>query len=165
MEMLKIAMEFRDARIFDHAFKCLIDRPVMKITVADIRNTPDLVILAYIQAKEAIQTHYRIVAAEPPPVEHVDACASQAACAADWHAAWWNGIARYILDGRNPLDWRDAFPAFERMEFGEMHEECKAKMLAMTRMGEAFCVPVTRFLNSTVKELIERLHLLESPTC
>jgi hypothetical protein len=52
-----------------------------------------VIFLAGIKAKETIHMHRHIVVAEPPPVDHEPKCDNHDACTADWHAAWWNGMA------------------------------------------------------------------------
>jgi hypothetical protein len=38
----------------------------------------------------------------------------------DWYAIWWNGMGRFLLDGRNPQPYGEAIKHFKDMEFGRV---------------------------------------------
>ncbi|KAJ7736623.1 hypothetical protein B0H14DRAFT_2408323, partial [Mycena olivaceomarginata] len=89
-----------------------------------------MVYVALSRLKEAIWQHKCILASEEPEFDPVDGpahspdCIDNDVCAGDWHAVWWNGMGRFLFDGRNPLTWTDSLQQFERMEFGQMHPGC-----------------------------------------
>ena len=100
---------------------------------------------------EAIQEHRHILAVEEPQFRDKEplfgtfnvneatpnspSCRDNKGCAADWHQAWWNGMGRFLLDGRKPLTWTDSFEQFKEFEFGRMHAACISRML--DRAGKA----------------------------
>jgi hypothetical protein len=45
---------------------------------------------------------------------------------------------RFLLDGRNSLDYKEATERFERMVFGAMAKECRDSILAVVKEGSAF---------------------------
>jgi hypothetical protein len=47
-------------------------------------------------------------------------------------------MARYLLDGCNPLDFDDALKRFAKLEFGDMGLGCVKDMLAVVKEGAAF---------------------------
>ncbi|KAJ7229445.1 hypothetical protein C8J57DRAFT_1251855 [Mycena rebaudengoi] len=88
---------------------------------------------------EALQEHRRIVSTEEPPIkEHTNDYQNNSACNRDWHAARWNEIGRFLLDGRHPLTWTEGIERFEKFEFGEMGQGCQTKMLDFVCGGEGY---------------------------
>jgi hypothetical protein len=154
-ELIDIAMKYGDRDFFEHGFRALIKLPARELTSVHLASLNPTVLAASLKIQDAIRTHTLIVAAEPPPItEHSADCGNTTACAADWHAVWWNGMARYLLDGRNPLQWEDAFHLFERMEFGDMAKGCKQTMLMMVKDGSAMSVPIYHLTNRATKQVL-----------
>jgi hypothetical protein len=91
------------------------------------------------ELKEILEEHRRIVASEPPAITtHADDCGDNTQCDDDWYAVWWNGMARFILDGRNPLTYSEAFERFKVLKFGKMGQGCKDGMLKLVEKGHGF---------------------------
>ncbi|KAG2157734.1 uncharacterized protein EDB93DRAFT_1078439, partial [Suillus bovinus] len=83
--------------------------------------------MVYVQA--ALDNHFRIVAAEEPRIlMHLNDCNDLTGCSEDWHAIWWNGMAHFLLNGRNPQLYGDAVRHFKNMSFGHVSEGCKGIM-------------------------------------
>jgi hypothetical protein len=111
------------------------------------------------ETKEIVEEQKRIVACEPPIIRtHDSSCLNADHCNDDWYAAWWNGMGRLILDGRNPLSFEEAFKRFEILKFGRMGEGCKKEMLKLVKAGFGFshcdaCVEaVGKRLVATIQE-------------
>ncbi|KAG2125209.1 hypothetical protein BD769DRAFT_1313399, partial [Suillus cothurnatus] len=69
---------------------------------------------AFVDLKELLDEHNRIVACEEPPIiEHSSCCTDNTACFIDWRQLWWNSMARFLLDGRNPQKFYDAIERFQ----------------------------------------------------
>ncbi|OAX37998.1 hypothetical protein K503DRAFT_770914, partial [Rhizopogon vinicolor AM-OR11-026] len=51
---------------------------------------------------------------------HASNCREPVGCDEDWHAIWWNGMGRFLLDGRNPQPYGDAVKCFKNMQFGRV---------------------------------------------
>lgn len=47
-------------------------------------------------------------------------------------------MARFMLDGRTPLNYDEALKRFELLHFGEMSDGCRSAMLELVREGEGF---------------------------
>ncbi|KAF7987120.1 hypothetical protein HWV62_323 [Athelia sp. TMB] len=125
--------------MFQHAFIRLTNIPLAKITVEMERDMGPLVFSAYARVTHAVDAHRRILAAEPPPLgDHPSCCRDPAGCGEDWQSAWWNGMGRFLLDGRNPQTWDNAMARFEDFEFGRMTEECKLRGIETMRGKTAF---------------------------
>ncbi|KAG1851931.1 hypothetical protein F4604DRAFT_1592184, partial [Suillus subluteus] len=93
--------------------------------------------LVYVQA--ALKEHRRIVAAEEPKIlMHTSDCQDPVGCNEDWHAIWWNGMARFLLDGRNPQPYREAVKHFKDLQFGCVSRGCKELMFKIIGEGAAF---------------------------
>jgi hypothetical protein len=141
-DLIKVSLTVKSSSLFEHAFERLVNLPLHNLSIEELDNLNSVVLSAALKAQHAIQQHRRIVAAEPPPVNHFKSCANRSGCDADWHAVWWNGIARCLLDGQHPLEWDDTFSLFQVMEFGDMDSECLKGMLRETRSGEGMKNPV-----------------------
>jgi hypothetical protein len=157
-ELISLALEFRAPQFFESGFRSLVRLSHKELTAAQLVGLNVTVLLACLKVQESLRDHRHIIAAEPPLIdEHDPACINNQICATDWHAAWWNGIARFLLDGRYPLEWDDAFRLFERMEFGHMHPACTKKMLVMVKEGDALVLPEVRLINKVTEQLISTL--------
>ena len=111
-------------------------------------------------AKAVLDEHCRIVAAEEPHIlTHTDDCQLPSACEADWHGVWWNGMGRYLLDGRNPQPYDDAVRRFKsEMEFGCMGKGCKEAMFQLIDEGTAF-KRADYFIDELCDRLLAKLHM------
>ena len=111
-------------------------------------------------AKSVLDWHCRIIAAEEPHiVAHAEDCQDPPACAADWHGVWWNGMARYLLDGRNPQPFKEAVRRFKtEMQFGRVGKGCKAKMFQLLDDGIAF-ERAEDFVTEVCDHLVAQFHL------
>jgi hypothetical protein len=47
-------------------------------------------------------------------------------------------MARFLLDGRNPLSYDDAFKRFQLLQFGKVSNSCKLGMFQFINKGEGF---------------------------
>ncbi|KAJ7744721.1 hypothetical protein B0H14DRAFT_2637268 [Mycena olivaceomarginata] len=108
--------------------------------------------VALARVKEAIQAHLCILATEEPQFgvekpqygnflcaegpSHVLECQDRHACETDWHVVWWNGMGRFLLDGRNLLTWTDSIIQFQKMQFGRVHPGCLEKMMNLVDGSE-----------------------------
>jgi hypothetical protein len=98
-ELICVALEFQAPQIFESGFRSLVRLSHKELTAAQLVGLNATVLVARLKVQESIREHRNIIAAEPPPIdEHDPACSKNQACATDWHAAWWNGIARFLLD-------------------------------------------------------------------
>ncbi|KAJ7487939.1 hypothetical protein FB451DRAFT_1362561 [Mycena latifolia] len=138
--LIQISYEYRTRTFFQAAFQRLASISLRDLKPEDIEKIGLVVYVALARLKEAIQQHRCILAAEEPQIHpihgHSADCQDKAACARDWHAIWWNGMGRFLLDGRNPLTWTDSIQQFERMDFGEMNPDCREKMLEIAHGGD-----------------------------
>jgi hypothetical protein len=141
-KLIQISYEYKTRVLFPIAFQRLVTTSLRALKKEDIDMMGTGVYVALARLKEAIEEHRRILAAEPPefdPVngpKHSSACINNAACAKDWYAVWWNGMGRFLLDGRSPLNWTESLQQFERLEIGEMNPSCHSTMLELVHDGE-----------------------------
>ncbi|KAG1848365.1 hypothetical protein C8R48DRAFT_778873 [Suillus tomentosus] len=96
---------------------------------------------ALVDVKELLDEHRRIVACEEPPlIEHAACCTNNTACSIDWWQLWWNSMARFLRDGRNPQVFREAINCFQELgfEIGRVNPECWKMLLQTVKKGTAF---------------------------
>ncbi|KAJ6479153.1 hypothetical protein C8R45DRAFT_832985, partial [Mycena sanguinolenta] len=142
-QLIYLCYEYGTKTLFSMAFQRLVALPLRSLTQTDLEWLGFPVYVALARVKEAIQEHKCIMAAEEPVFSrdhrpHSPDCHDNAACSEDWHCAWWNGIGRPLLDGRNPLTWTDAVQQFfEMRDFGRMNESCKAVMFTVVNHATA----------------------------
>jgi hypothetical protein len=137
--LIQAGLEFNNREFFVTGFRRLVQLRFHELTLEHKRMLGPTVFQAMAEVKEVLDEHKRVVAAEPPAVTyHADDCPSHQRCKEDWFAVWWNGMARYLLDGRNPLGYDDAVRRFENLQFGDMGEGCKKHMLDMVKGGSGF---------------------------
>jgi hypothetical protein len=138
-QLIHLCFKFRISVFFESAFARLVDIPFRELTPDQKELITPAVFYALAEVKESLELHKHIIAAEPPPIiNHAPDCPNPKRCSADWYAVWWNGMARFILDGRNPLTYDEAFKRFEILGFGEMGHGCKKDMLALVKGGNGF---------------------------
>ncbi|KAG2137957.1 hypothetical protein DEU56DRAFT_912594 [Suillus clintonianus] len=100
---------------------------------------------AFVDLKELLDEHRRIVACEEPPIiEHSPYCTDNTTCSIDWRQLWWNSMAHFLLDGRNPQYFREAVERFQELgsEIGRMNPECWKILLQTVKKGAAFHLTV-----------------------
>ncbi|KAG1875466.1 hypothetical protein DFJ58DRAFT_650269, partial [Suillus subalutaceus] len=116
-----------------------VDTPITQLTAQhrELLGNDMFTTLVYVQA--ALEEHRRIVAAEEPKIlMHTSNCQDPVGCNEDWHAIWWNGMARFLLDGRNPQPYREAVKCFKDLQFGRVSGGCKELMFKIIGEGAAF---------------------------
>jgi hypothetical protein len=87
------------------------------------------VFIALVYTKEILNDHHHTVLVEEPPILlHVEDCKDYQACKQDWYAIWWNGMGRFLFDGRNPQLYNRAINCFKEMQFGHVSPSCEEKM-------------------------------------
>ena len=131
-------MEYNLVQLFTHSFKRLVKARFDNLTSDEYTSVGPVVWAHILKAQERIQLHRRIVACEPPPMVHVSACTNNDECADDWKQLWWNGMGRFLLDGRNPQPYRDAIQRFEGMVTGRVSVECWKAMMVLVKTQLAF---------------------------
>ncbi|KAJ7668978.1 hypothetical protein B0H17DRAFT_949562, partial [Mycena rosella] len=138
--LIRISFEHNTRLLFNSAFHRLATTCLRDLTSEDFKNRGVEIYVALATVKVDVQCHRQVVAAEPAVIDELLAttCSDKVACACDWHAVWWNGMGRFLLDGHNPLSWTVSIERFEGMEFGEMGAECKVKMLKLVRTGDVY---------------------------
>ena len=70
--------------------------------------------------------------------EHSPICHDHDGCAADWHSVWWNIVGSGLLNGQNPLSYREAVQRLSLItEIGRMCHVCfdTAVTVAKTSFG------------------------------
>ena len=138
-DLLYISRKFNTKRFFVHAFKRVVDMNIWDLSDEDIMKMSIPIFMAAVRMMEAATEYRRIVACEPPPmVNHCNECHNHVQCAIDWHGTWWNGMGRFLLDGRNPLTYTEAFNRFQALQFGAVTEGCKQAMFAFIKDGGVF---------------------------
>ncbi|KAJ6497290.1 hypothetical protein C8R45DRAFT_1128887 [Mycena sanguinolenta] len=140
---------------FTHGAKLLFETAFRRLVLLDLRELTDQhvvwlgfkVYVALARLKEAIQQQRCILAAEGPQFRktprgegpaHGATCTDNNSCGEDWHCVGWNGIGRFMLDGRNPQTWADSVQQFEDFEFGRMNPQCVKTMLDKVRGGGGY---------------------------
>ncbi|KAF9236043.1 hypothetical protein BU15DRAFT_77351 [Melanogaster broomeanus] len=137
-EIIGIAVSYTIPELFRLAFRDLTEVPIPELTKLHRIKMGSEVFIAVAYAKALLDTHYRIVAAEEPPIRtHANDCQDSASCEEDWHAIWWNGMGRFLLDGRNPQPYRAAVRRFKEMRFGRVGKGCKEAMFKLIDEGAA----------------------------
>ena len=138
-ELIQLCFEFKTNVFFESAFARLVDTRLYELTKEHKQMIGPQVYHAVAETKEILDEHRRIVACEPPIIHtHASDCCDHSQCNNDWYGVWWNGMGRYILDGRNPLSFEEAFKRFEVLKFGRMSDNCKKDMLKLVKGGLGF---------------------------
>ncbi|KAG2349870.1 hypothetical protein BDR05DRAFT_1021526 [Suillus weaverae] len=91
--------------------------------------------------KELLDEHNHIVACkELPIIKHSPYCMDNTACFIDWQQLWWNSMAHFLLDGRNPQKFHEAIEHFQELgsEIGRVNPECWKMLLQTVKKGTAF---------------------------
>jgi hypothetical protein len=138
VDLISLACRYRIDGWIEPMFRRLVDTPLQDISLAKARKLPLEIIYGLMQVHAAVGEHYRLIAAEPPPLVHGENCPSNKRCADDWYATWWNGMGRFLLDARHPLGWKEAVRRLEHLQFGGMGKDCLEMALKVVREGHAF---------------------------
>jgi hypothetical protein len=134
-----------------------VQTPIEEIPDDRLLVLPTKVFITYTRATSAIATHRRIVGCEPPPVEtHTADCQDHERCAEDWRTVWWNGMGRYILDGRNPQTHTEAIQLFRNLEFGAAGHGCRNIMFEMLT-EERVTRHERQFVTDVIQDLVKVL--------
>jgi len=152
-KLVSISLKYQVKDIFEYAFNRLI-RLHMNDLDSNVLTVPVWMTLAMV--KERLDLHRRIVACEPPPMVHSERCRNQKTCNDDWRQVWWNGMGRFLLDGRNSLSFDDAMRLFQEFEYGSVFRDCWKQMLDFCKQGKAFAHE-RKLINNTCQELASRL--------
>jgi hypothetical protein len=151
--LVDLAVTYNIPNLFRIAFRTLIEIPITRLSKEHRRMIGSEVFTRLVYAKAILDEHCRIVAAEEPRIlTHADDCRDPASCVEDWHAVWWNGMGRFLLDGRNPQPYADAIKRFKEMHFGRVGEGCKEVMFRFIDQGTAF-----KFAEHFIEELCDHL--------
>ncbi|KAG1830107.1 hypothetical protein EV424DRAFT_1315804 [Suillus variegatus] len=156
-KLINLAIKYHVRSIFPYAFQQLAETPITELTHAHRELMGNEVFLNVIYVQAALDSHRRIVAAEEPKIlMHSNECQDPTGCNEDWHAIWWNGMGRFLLDGRNPQPYDDAVKRFKELQFGRVSEGCKDLMFKILNQGAAF-KHAQQFLSETCSFLVEKL--------
>ncbi|KAG1857218.1 hypothetical protein C8R48DRAFT_804605 [Suillus tomentosus] len=156
-KLINLAIKYHVRSIFPYAFQQLAETPITELTHAHRELMGNEVFLNVIYVQAALDSHRRIVAAEEPKIlMHSNECQDPTGCNEDWHAIWWNGMGRFLLDGRNPQPYDDAVKRFKELQFGRVSEGCKDLMFKILDQGAAF-KHAQQFLSETCSFLVEKL--------
>ncbi|KAJ6455078.1 hypothetical protein C8R47DRAFT_1060887 [Mycena vitilis] len=166
--LIHVCVKYGTRMFFDNAFHKLGMGTLRELTTRDAEWLELPIYTALARLIEAMQEHRRILAAEPPEFDnkrligppHKPDCKHNGRCAEDWGRAWWNGMARFLLDGRNNLTYTDSLNQFKRMDFGDMNAGCLRAMFDFVdtdvgnKHGYAMLAKVTAELMKTI-EVVE----------
>ncbi|KAG1757920.1 hypothetical protein EDB19DRAFT_1623036 [Suillus lakei] len=156
-QLINLAIQYNTGAIFPFTFKQLVDTPITQLTAQhwELIGNNIFTTLVYVQA--ALEEHRHIVAAEEPKIlMHTSDCQDPVACNEDWHTIWWNGMARFLLDRRNPQPYREAIKHFKDLQFGHVSGGCKELMLKIIEHGAAFS-HTNQFVDEACTHLAEKL--------
>ncbi|KAH7904850.1 hypothetical protein BJ138DRAFT_1234739 [Hygrophoropsis aurantiaca] len=140
-QLITLALECRVKKFFPPAFHRLVAIPIHKVPIDVYRAMDPVVWHAVVVVQERLDEHRRIVACEGPDIEcHASSCTDAVRCSDDWRQFWWNGMGRFLLDGRNPQPYEDAFERFQHLgsECGAMGTECWRNIMDVVKRGAAF---------------------------
>ncbi|KAJ7621639.1 hypothetical protein DFH06DRAFT_1143649 [Mycena polygramma] len=166
--LIHICFKYGTKMFFDTAFHKLATGSLRDLTLQDVEWLDLSVYSALARLMEGMQEHRCILAAEPPEFDkkgivgppHTSDCKDNARCAEDWGRTWWNGMARFLLDGKNPLTYTESMDQFKRMDFGDMNAGCRYAMFDFVdsevgnKHGYAMLAKVTA-------ELMKRIRVVE----
>jgi len=140
-ELLTICLEFSISKFFVPAFCHLVEFRIRDIPGPVRKRLGFEVWNAFVDLKELLSEHNHIVACkELPIIEHSSCCTDNTACFIDWRQLWWNSMAHFLLDSRNPQKFYDAIERFQELgpEIGRVNPECWKMMLQTVKKGTAF---------------------------
>ncbi|KAG1863037.1 hypothetical protein F4604DRAFT_1929213 [Suillus subluteus] len=140
-----------------HAFECLVSACINDISDDECHAVGPIVWNTMFKVKERLDVHRRIIACEAPPMVHTGTCTKQKRFKEDWKQLWWNGMGRFLLDGRNPQPYKDAVERFEKLDIGEINPDCWKAVLFIVKGQSAFDHErklITRTADNLAKYLI-----------
>lgn len=156
-ELVHLGCQFNVSKLFLCGFKYLLAIPMKDIRKEHRYLLGSDVFVALVYGKALLDDHTRFVACEEPEMlTHADDCQDSVGCREDWHAIWWNGMGRFLLDARNPQPFEDAVDRFRELKFGRMSPGCKQMMFDVLKHGVAFRhadVFITGICNGLVAQL------------
>lgn len=120
-ERIWIAREFSVVGLMHSALSTMMEIPLFEITEEHCRLMGWDIYRIVTRLKEASDIHRRIVACEPPKLTHRGDCLNPKLCEEHWRGTWWNGMGRFLMDGRTKLSFEEAVKRFVLMSFGEMN--------------------------------------------
>ncbi|KAI6114660.1 hypothetical protein EDD16DRAFT_1597213 [Pisolithus croceorrhizus] len=153
VELIRLGHDFHILQVFSHGFMGLLKIPLKEISKEHHLLIGEEVFVAFVYAKAMLDEHCRIVACEEPVIlSHASDCGDPTTCQEDWHAVWWNGMGRFLLDGRNPQPFSDTVKRFCEMQFGRMGRGCQQLMFQVLDCGVAF-----QYADTFVKDVCQGL--------
>ena len=155
-EIVRLGIDYHSRELFKHAFQRLVEIPLIRITKGHRQLMGNDTFVGLTYAKAVLEGHCRTVAAEPPSILHEDDCQDPDGCKEDWYAVWWNGMGRFLLDGRNPQPYDDAVKRFKDMCFGRVSSGCKLRMFRIIDRRTAFGY-ADKFVTDVCESLAKRL--------
>lgn len=155
--LISVSLQYNIKDIFKYAFGILVP---LRLHELDHRLLTPPVWNTVIVVKERIDHLRRIVACESPVMQHSKHCRDRKACNDDWKQVWWNGMGRYLLDGRNPLPYNEALEQFQELDYGHVHPDCWRIMLDFIKTEKAFRHEGI-LIEGTAQELAD--HLISEP--
>jgi len=157
-QLISLALKYHIKALLPHAFERLVSTRINDISDAERHVIGSVVWNTMIKVKERLDVHRRIVACEAPPtMVHAGTCSMQNKCEEDWKQLWWNGMGRFLLDGRNPQPYKDAVERFEKLDTGGVNYGCWKAMLLVIQGHTAFSHEqklISRTADNLVKCLI-----------
>ncbi|KAG2076067.1 hypothetical protein BDR04DRAFT_1069167 [Suillus decipiens] len=156
-QLINLAIKYHVHSIFPFAFKELVETSITEITCTHWELMGQEVFLNIVYVQAALNHHRQLVAAEEPKIlMHSDDCQDPTGCSEDWHAIWWNGMGRFLLDARNPQPYSDAVKCFKELKFGRVSGGCKELMFKSLDQGAAFR-HAEHFFSEASRVLVEKL--------
>ncbi|KAG2088673.1 uncharacterized protein F5147DRAFT_587570 [Suillus discolor] len=164
-ELLALCLEFSISKFFVPAFRRLVEFRIRDIPGPVRRRLGFEVWNAFVDLKELLDEHNRIIACEEPPIiTHSPYCTDNTACFIDWRQLWWNSMARFLLDGRNPQKFNEAIERFQELgpEIGRVNPECWKTLLQTVKKATAFCLAFD-LVEETAQQLSAALIMEPAP--
>ena len=127
-KLIYFSTEYNLPILFNRGFSRLCAIPLAKLKECHCLQLRSDVLAAYIRVMGRLDEHRRMVASEPPEMQHSKACQDLSGCSEDWRIVWWNGMGRLLLDARNPHSYEDAMSRFKTLKFGWVTGACKQNM-------------------------------------
>lgn len=156
INLASIALKYQIKDIFCRAFRRMVSLRVNDITDSEFDLLSSSVWRTLFRLRERLDLHRRIVACEPPPLVHSVGCEDPQRCLHDWRQLWWNGMGRFLVDGRNPQSFNDAVQQFQGLSYGGMSPECWRNVVKFVKEGRAF-LHEDDLLDLTARSLAEFL--------
>ncbi|KAI6103999.1 hypothetical protein EDD16DRAFT_1714922 [Pisolithus croceorrhizus] len=156
-ELIHISINYEIPDLFTLGFNRLVQTPWTDIENIHRDYMGSEVFTTLVYVKALLDEHCRIVAAEPPLMQHAPNCPNKQACTEDWRAVWWNGMGRLLLDARNPQPFDEAFERFRLLEFGRVGSDCKKVMFTQVMSINIPRIHATKFVDNVRDRLLKKL--------